>query len=78
MVLTSVDRDDLQDGGSAHIAETVRFIKREKPEMMVEVGAAMTAYVALPCRCCTVKSYADKITLNCRSFPLTSRARQPA
>jgi len=43
VVLTSVDRDDLQDGGSAHIAETVRCIKREKPEMMVEVGAAMTA-----------------------------------
>jgi len=37
VVLTSVDRDDLQDGGSAHIAETVRCIKREKPEMMVEV-----------------------------------------
>jgi lipoate synthase len=24
VVLTSVDRDDLQDGGAAHIAETIR------------------------------------------------------
>lgn len=76
MVLTSVDRDDLQDGGSAHIAETVRCIKREKPEMMVEVGAAMTAHMVFPCHSC--KSYALKIALNCRSSLLTSRVRQPA
>jgi len=27
VVLTSVNRDDLSDGGSSHIAETVRFLK---------------------------------------------------
>lgn len=27
VVLTSVDRDDLSDGGSAHIAETIRGLK---------------------------------------------------
>ena len=27
VVLTSVDRDDLPDGGSAHIAETIRGLK---------------------------------------------------
>ena len=37
IVITSVDRDDVQDGGSSHIAETVRAIKRLKPEQMVEV-----------------------------------------
>ncbi len=35
-MLTSVDRDDLPDAGSAHIAETIRQIKVEKPEMLVE------------------------------------------
>lgn len=36
VVLTSVDRDDLPDGGSSHIAQTVIEIKKRKPEMLVE------------------------------------------
>eukprot|EP00035_Acanthoeca_spectabilis_P023880 m.451329 g.451329 ORF g.451329 m.451329 type:complete len:378 (-) comp20137_c0_seq1:147-1280(-) len=36
IVITSVDRDDLPDGGAAHIAETVREIKKAKPVMLVE------------------------------------------
>ncbi|GAB3413426.1 lipoyl synthase [Haloparvum alkalitolerans] len=37
VVLTSVDRDDLADGGSAHFAETIRAIKERDPEILVEV-----------------------------------------
>ncbi|ERH12301.1 MAG: lipoate synthase [halophilic archaeon J07HB67] len=37
VVLTSVDRDDLADGGSRHFAETIREIKRRDPEILVEV-----------------------------------------
>jgi lipoic acid synthetase len=37
VVLTSVDRDDLDDGGAAHFAETVRAIKRRDPGILVEV-----------------------------------------
>ncbi|XP_017468591.1 PREDICTED: lipoyl synthase, mitochondrial [Rhagoletis zephyria] len=36
IVLTSVDRDDLPDGGSNHIAETVREIKERNPNIFVE------------------------------------------
>lgn len=36
IVLTSVDRDDLEDGGSAHIAETIREIKARNPVIFVE------------------------------------------
>lgn len=36
VVLTSVDRDDLPDGGAAHIAETVTRIKQKKPSLLVE------------------------------------------
>jgi len=36
VVLTSVDRDDLDDGGSAHFAETIRAIKRRDPDILVE------------------------------------------
>ncbi len=37
VVITSVNRDDLEDGGSAHFAETVREVKRALPEARVEV-----------------------------------------
>ncbi len=37
IVLTSVDRDDLPDGGAAHFAETVRAVKRALPTAALEV-----------------------------------------
>ncbi|PRQ41468.1 putative lipoyl synthase [Rosa chinensis] len=36
IVLTSVDRDDLPDGGSGHFAQTVKALKDLKPDIMVE------------------------------------------
>lgn len=35
-VITSVDRDDLEDGGSAHWAETVREIRKWNPDTTLE------------------------------------------
>ncbi len=37
VVLTSVARDDLPDGGAGHFAQTVRAIKQQHPHMLVEV-----------------------------------------
>ncbi|XP_055312490.1 lipoyl synthase, mitochondrial [Sitodiplosis mosellana] len=36
IVLTSVDRDDLPDGGANHIAECIKEIKRQNPRIFVE------------------------------------------
>lgn len=36
IVLTSVDRDDLADGGAAHIASTISKIKFKSPQILVE------------------------------------------
>lgn len=36
IVLTSVDRDDLPDGGAAHIASTISKIKQKAPSILVE------------------------------------------
>ncbi len=36
VVLTSVDRDDLADGGAGHFAKTIREIKARRPDMIVE------------------------------------------
>ncbi len=37
VVLTSVDRDDLPDGGALHLADCIRAVKREYPDMLVEI-----------------------------------------
>ncbi len=37
VVITSVDRDDLPDGGAAHWAETIRVLRAECPGTTVEV-----------------------------------------
>ena len=36
VVLTSVDRDDLPDGGAAHFAATVRAVKARCPDLILE------------------------------------------
>jgi len=36
IVLTSVDRDDLPDGGASHFAQTVGLLKFRKPQLRVE------------------------------------------
>lgn len=36
VVLTSVDRDDLADGGAQHFADTVRYLKTLRPGLLVE------------------------------------------
>lgn len=56
VVVTSVDRDDLPDGGAGHFAATARAIKRRQPECTVEVltpdfkgnPAALAAVVGSP------------------------------
>jgi lipoic acid synthetase len=37
IVITSVNRDDLADGGSQHFAETVREVQRAAPDARIEV-----------------------------------------
>ncbi len=37
VVITSVDRDDLDDHGSGHFAETIANLKTHDPELMIEV-----------------------------------------
>jgi len=36
VVLTMVDRDDLADGGAAHVAQTIRKIRRSSPDTLIE------------------------------------------
>ncbi|MBL8602183.1 MAG: lipoyl synthase [Myxococcales bacterium] len=36
VVITMVDRDDMLDGGAAHVAETLRAIRRYSPKILIE------------------------------------------
>ena len=57
IVLTSVDRDDLDDGGSAHFAKVIRRIRESSPDTTIEIltpdfqkkdGAIETVVAAKP------------------------------
>tara|TARA_B100001123_G_scaffold32778_2_gene34295 strand:+ start:2219 stop:3172 length:954 start_codon:yes stop_codon:yes gene_type:complete len=37
VVVTSVDRDDLADGGAEHFAQTIRAIRRQSPDTTIEI-----------------------------------------
>lgn len=37
VVITSVDRDDLDDGGAAHFAQTIRAVRHQTPDTTIEV-----------------------------------------
>ena len=37
VVITSVDRDDLRDGGAAHFAACIRMARQESPKLKIEI-----------------------------------------
>ncbi|MCX7085572.1 MAG: lipoyl synthase [Methylococcales bacterium] len=37
VVITSVDRDDLRDGGAGHFAECIRIIRQQTPQTKIEI-----------------------------------------
>lgn len=37
VVITSVDRDDLEDGGAEHFAQTIRAVRHRAPETTIEI-----------------------------------------
>jgi lipoic acid synthetase len=37
VVITSVDRDDLRDGGASHFAESIREVRKENPTIKIEI-----------------------------------------
>jgi lipoic acid synthetase len=37
VVVTSVDRDDIEDGGAAHFAQTIRAIRKQSPKTTIEI-----------------------------------------
>ena len=60
VVITSVDRDDLRDGGAAHFKECIREVRARSPQTRIEVlvpdfrgrlDIALDILVRVPARC---------------------------
>src|SRR5208282_6883611 len=77
VVLTSVDRDDLDDGGAAHYAAAIRAIKRRRPATAVE--ALTPDFAGVPADVRTVlDSGLDVFAQNVETVErLTHRVRDP-
>ncbi len=78
VVITSVNRDDLSDGGSRHFAETVRAVRRALPHARVEVpGLTSSITTSKPYPGFTAACALRRITNNRSGFSI-SRERIPA
>ena len=77
VVLTSVDRDDLPDGGAAHFAQTISTIKALTPDVCIEAlipdfGGGLAALQTV------VQAGPDVIGHNLETTePLTAKVRDP-
>ena len=77
VVITSVDRDDLPDGGASHFAKTIRLVKERSPDLLVEVLIPDFQNDIDALRT-VVESRPDVIAHNIETtFSLTPKARDP-
>lgn len=74
VVLTMVDRDDLLDGGAAHVAQTVRRIKHYSPEMLVETLVGDFAGVRRDVETVVVEGRPDVFAHNVEVVPRLQRS----
>jgi lipoic acid synthetase len=72
VVVTSVNRDDLPDGGAAHFAEAIREMKRTSPKMLVEV-LIPDFQGSLPALDLIVEAGADVVAHNIETVPSLTR-----
>ena len=77
VVITSVDRDDLPDGGAEHFASTIRAIKKHDPNVITEV-LIPDFRADENCICKIVEAKPEVIAHNIETTePLTSKVRDP-
>lgn len=77
IVITSVDRDDLPDGGAEHFACTIRAIKKHDPNVITEV-LIPDFRADEDCICKIVDAKPEVIAHNIETTePLTSKVRDP-
>lgn len=78
VVLTMVDRDDLLDGGAAHVARTVRRSKELSPELLIETLVGDFAGVAEDVRTVVQDGKPDVFAHNVEVVPRLQRSMRDA
>jgi lipoic acid synthetase len=78
VVVTMVDRDDLLDGGAAHVAETVRRIKAHSPELRVETLVGDFAGVRRDVETVVVEGAPDVFAHNVEVVPSLQKTMRDA
>lgn len=70
MVLTSVDRDDIPDGGASHIAATIRGLKNHTEDRLLVEALVPDFQGDLDCVATIVKSGLDVYAHNVETVSL--------
>ncbi len=78
VVITMVDRDDLLDGGAAHVARTVQRVKELSPELLVETLVGDFAGVAADVRTVVESGQPDVFAHNVEVVPRLQRTMRDA
>jgi lipoic acid synthetase len=78
VVLTMVDRDDLHDGGAAHVARTVQRSKELCPELLIETLVGDFAGVAADVRTIVAEGRPDVFAHNVEVVPRLQRSMRDA
>lgn len=78
VVMTMVDRDDLLDGGAAHVARTVQRIRELCPELLVETLVGDFAGVSADVRTVVEEGRPDVFAHNVEVVPRLQRTMRDA
>lgn len=76
-VITSVDRDDLQDGGASHFASTIRTIRKLTPEVTIEVLTPDFQRKSSACLDTIIEAGPDIFNHNLETVPRLYRSVRP-
>ena len=77
VVITSVDRDDLKDGGAGHYAEVIRQLKARQPEVTIEILTPDFQRKADSCLNTIMEARPDIFNHNLETVPRLYRSVRP-
>ncbi len=77
VVITSVDRDDLPDGGAAHYARVIRELKERQPEVTIEVLTPDFQRKSAACLETIIEAKPDIFNHNLETVPRLYRSVRP-
>jgi lipoic acid synthetase len=78
VVITSVDRDDLADGGAGHYADTISLLRQRCPEVTIEVLTPDFQRKADACLDTVIAARPDIFNHNLETVPRLYRSVRPA